>query len=122
MARRSWIPKEEDVLLACLQKLVATGWKSDNRSRSGYVYKLEEMIRVHFPATNIRVNPHIISKLTGWKNYGSLVYVLGRIGVGFNEDLTIDCDEGLWDQICNVSCFIYFTCLIFNLSGNINMI
>lgn len=93
-ARRSWNAEEEDALLGCLIELVVTGWKSDNGFRSGYIYKLEEMMRVHFPLTNIRANPHITSKLTGWKkNYWSLVCILGRSGVGFNLDFTIDCDD-----------------------------
>lgn len=112
-ARRSWNAEEEDALLGCLKELVVTGWKSDNGFRSGYIYKLEEMMRVHFPLTNIRANPHITSKLTGWKeNYWSLVCILGRSGVGFNLDFTIDCDDEQWDQICNVRYIIYYTCLI----------
>lgn len=103
--RRSWNAEEEDVLLASLKELVNTGWKSDNGFRAGYIYKLEEMMRVQFPGIDIRANPHIMSKLTGWKkNYGSLAYILSRSGVGFNlnGDFTVDCEPDQWALICNV--------------------
>lgn len=86
-------------------ELVATGWKSDNGFRAGYIYKLEEMMRIHFPRAQVYANPHIMSKLTGWKkNYGSLSYILSRSGVGFNVhgDFTVDCDNEQWEAICNV--------------------
>lgn len=103
--RRTWNAVEEDVLLASLKELVSTGWKSDNGFRAGYIYKLEELMRIHFPRSDIRANPHIMSKLTGWKkNYCSLVYILSRSGVGFNlhGDFTVDCEPGQWEQICSV--------------------
>lgn len=103
--RRSWQLHEEEVLLECLKELCATGWKSDNGFRAGYVGRLEELMRGHFPTANIRANPHIVSKLTGWKkNYGSLCMILARSGVGFNlhGDFTVDADDEQWEQICNV--------------------
>lgn len=103
--RRAWQLREEEVLLDCLKELVATGWKSDNGFRAGYMNKLEELMRAHFPTANIRANPHIVSKLTGWKkNYGSLCSILGRSGVGFNlyGDYTVDAADEQWEQICNV--------------------
>lgn len=103
--RRAWSLREEEVLLDCLKELLATGWKSDNGFRAGYVNKLEELLRGHFPSANIRANPHIVSKLTGWKkNYGSLSSILARSGVGFNlhGDHTVDADNEQWEQICNV--------------------
>ncbi|KAG6399034.1 hypothetical protein SASPL_140508 [Salvia splendens] len=36
-SRRMWTPKEEDILAATLLELTATGWKSDNGFRAGYL-------------------------------------------------------------------------------------
>lgn len=42
-SRRPWLADEEEILLACLGELVATGWKSDNGFRAGYINKLEKL-------------------------------------------------------------------------------
>lgn len=115
--RRNWNAEEEDVLLACLKELVATGWKSDNGFRPGYINKLTDMMRVHFPRANIKANPHMVSKLTGWKrNYGSLVGILNRSGVGFNVhgDFTVDADDQTWECACNVIPKLLFHYLVFS--------
>lgn len=59
----------------------------------------------HFPKANFKGDPHIHSKITAWKkNYGSLVTMLNRSGVGFNlkGDHMIDCDDESWEDICRV--------------------
>ncbi|KAL1569476.1 hypothetical protein AAHA92_00951 [Salvia divinorum] len=100
--RRSWTEREEDFLLVKLHDLVIRGWKSDNGFRAGYLGKLEEAMGIQFPASRIKGTPHIVSRITAWKKtYNSLVGILQRSGVGFNNhgDFKIDCDDDQWDQI-----------------------
>ncbi|XP_057769415.1 uncharacterized protein LOC130989428 [Salvia miltiorrhiza] len=102
--RRSWTPREEDVLLAALKELVVQGWKSDNGFRAGYLGKLEEAVKSRFPNSNLKGMPHIHSKIAAWKrNYYSLDLMLSNTGVGFNVDGThmIDVNNEQWDQIVN---------------------
>ncbi|KAG6392062.1 hypothetical protein SASPL_146268 [Salvia splendens] len=101
-SRRAWSDREEMHFIASLKELVATGWKSDNGFRSGYLFKLEESMRREFPTTDLRVSPHISSKLHTWKKFYSAVSsILERSGVGFNnhDDYKIDCDEHQWTEI-----------------------
>ncbi|KAG6392820.1 hypothetical protein SASPL_147047 [Salvia splendens] len=61
--RRSWSGKEEEILAATMKELVAQGWKSDNGFRSGYLNKIEEALKREFPTSDIKVNPHVQSKI-----------------------------------------------------------
>ncbi|KAG6423502.1 hypothetical protein SASPL_113899 [Salvia splendens] len=97
-----WTAKEEDILVATLLELTATGWKSNNGFRAGYLSKIEDSLRAEFPNTDLKGNQHINSKMQAWKkSYGSLRLILSRSGVGFNNhgDYKIDCSDDQWDQI-----------------------
>ncbi|KAG6427767.1 hypothetical protein SASPL_112014 [Salvia splendens] len=101
-SRRMWTIREEEILAATLLDLVARGWKSDNGFRAGYLQKIENDIRAEFPNTDIKGTPHVTSRLQAWKkSYTSLCKILGRTGVGFNNDgeYKIDCDNEQWVQI-----------------------
>ncbi|XP_057797372.1 uncharacterized protein LOC131013315 [Salvia miltiorrhiza] len=101
-SRRSWLMRDEAILLASLKELVANGWKSNNGFQAGYLTKLEEAMRKEFPTTDLKVMPHINSKITIWKkNYNSLTKMLKPSGVGFNLTGThmIDCNDEQWEQI-----------------------
>ncbi|KAG6415957.1 hypothetical protein SASPL_123378 [Salvia splendens] len=101
-SRRIWIAREEEILAASLVELVARGWKSDNGFRSGYLTKIEDNIRAEFPKSDIKGQPHIVSKITAWKkNYTSLRGILSRSGVGFNADgdYKIDINDDQWEQV-----------------------
>ncbi|XP_042023846.1 uncharacterized protein LOC121771125 isoform X2 [Salvia splendens] len=101
-SRRMWTPKEEDILAATLLELTATGWKSDNGFRAGYLSKIEDSLRAEFPNTDLKGNPHINSKMGAWKkSYGLLRSILSRTGVGWNHhgDYKFDCSDEQWDQI-----------------------
>lgn len=105
MSRRIWSPEEEKVLLVSLKSLVAQGYKSDNGFRIGYLKKLEEAMKMEFPFSNIKAEPHIRSKLTAWKKtYGAIMSILSRSGVGFNVhgDEKIDADPEAWEEIIRV--------------------
>ncbi|KAL1544818.1 hypothetical protein AAHA92_21621 [Salvia divinorum] len=100
--RRSWSPREEEVLLSALKGLVVTGWKADNGFRGGYHRRILEVMKREFPRTDLKITPHITSKISQWKkNYSSLCGILGRSGIGFNlnNDYKIDCDNDQWEQI-----------------------
>ncbi|KAG6420245.1 hypothetical protein SASPL_116767 [Salvia splendens] len=100
--RRCWSDREEEILIGTLKELVATGWKADNGFRGGYLGKIEDALRREFPNTDLKVNPHIQSKIHTWKkHYGALSQVLSRSGIGFNlyGDYKIDCDDAAWTDI-----------------------
>ncbi|KAG6403671.1 hypothetical protein SASPL_135899 [Salvia splendens] len=101
-ARRCWTESEETILMSAMKELAATGWKSDNGFRSGYLTRALEALKREFPKTDIVVHPHIKSKITTWKkNYYSLMQILDRSGVGFNADgdYKIDIDNEQWAQV-----------------------
>lgn len=98
--RRCWSQKEEEVLISCLKEIVASGWKADNGFRVGYLGLLEHSMTKVFPGTNIRANPHINSKIHGWKrDYGSIVSILvDRTGVGWNDSTKmLEATDDMWD-------------------------
>ncbi|XP_042032575.1 uncharacterized protein LOC121779320 [Salvia splendens] len=100
--RRSWSPREEEVLLSTMKGLVVTGWKADNGFCGGYLSRIMEALKREFPRTDLKTSPHITSKISQWKkSYNSLCGILGRSGVGFNlhNDYKIDCDDDQWEQI-----------------------
>ncbi|KAG6433344.1 hypothetical protein SASPL_104954 [Salvia splendens] len=51
------ITMEEDILTATLLELTATGWKSDNGFRAGYLSKIEDSLCAEFPSTDLKGNP-----------------------------------------------------------------
>ena len=57
------------------------------------------------PNSNLRVSPHIRSKLHTWnKLYYALAAILDKSGVGFNlhGDYKLDCDDNVWEEITKV--------------------
>ncbi|XP_042058843.1 uncharacterized protein LOC121803212 [Salvia splendens] len=101
-ARRCWTEREEAILMSAMKELAATGWKSDNGFRSGYLTHALEAMKREFPKTDIVVHPHIKSKITTWKkNYYSLMQILDRSGVCFNTDgeYKIDIDDEQWARV-----------------------
>ncbi|KAL8498346.1 hypothetical protein ACS0TY_021606 [Phlomoides rotata] len=71
-------------------------WRTKNGFKPGYLFKLESGMMRKLIGTDIRVNPHIASRISIWKKaHGSLQTMLGGggdSGIGFNAttDL-IDC-------------------------------
>ncbi|KAG6430008.1 hypothetical protein SASPL_108067 [Salvia splendens] len=101
-SRRVWTQREEEILMTTMKELAASGWKSDNGFRAGYLTRAKEALRREFPTTDLCVHPHIKSKISTWKrNYYSLILILDRSGVGFNADgnYKIDIDDEQWAQV-----------------------
>ncbi|KAG6412169.1 hypothetical protein SASPL_124839 [Salvia splendens] len=85
VARHCWTEREEAILMSAMKELAATGWKSDNGFRSGYLTSALEALKREFPKIDIVVHPHIKSKITSWKkNYYSLMQILDRSGKDSN--------------------------------------
>ncbi|KAH6771254.1 hypothetical protein C2S52_016057 [Perilla frutescens var. hirtella] len=98
--RRCWSKKEEEVLIACLKKIVASGWKTDNEFKVGYLNVLEQNMVKAFSWTDIRATPHICFKIHIWKRYyGIILSILtGHTGVGWNDSTKmIDANDDIWD-------------------------
>ncbi|KAG6415563.1 hypothetical protein SASPL_122976 [Salvia splendens] len=101
-SRRCWSAREEAAFISTLKELNANKWKADNGYWAGYLTRLAETIRREIPTSDIRAHPHVYSKVTTWKrNYSSLVAMMNRSGVGFNNngDFKIDCSDEQWAQI-----------------------
>ncbi|KAL8457185.1 hypothetical protein ACS0TY_035146 [Phlomoides rotata] len=83
---RTWTLMEELWLVDLMKDLVTNGWRSENRFKPGYLQKLEAGMMRKLPGTDIRVVPHITSRITIWKKFhGSLQTMLtGNSGIGFN--------------------------------------
>ncbi|KAG8380409.1 hypothetical protein BUALT_Bualt06G0012400 [Buddleja alternifolia] len=85
-SRRAWTVDEEFALANALKDLLVKGWKADNGFKTGYQGLLEHAMIQAFPGTNIRVDPHINSRIHVWrKNYGSISTMLSRSGFGWND-------------------------------------
>lgn len=65
--RRSWSKREEEVLVMALHDIVAGGWKADNDFRSGHSKMVYNVLKREIPNTELRVSPHINSKISTWK-------------------------------------------------------
>ncbi|KZV27328.1 hypothetical protein F511_02437 [Dorcoceras hygrometricum] len=102
--RRTWTAREEDVLITSLKDVITKGWKSENGFRAGYLTLLESAMHAAIPGTDLRGNPHINSKVHVWKKtYGTLVTLLGKSGVGWNDtDKTVEATDETWDTIIKV--------------------
>ncbi|XP_073042249.1 uncharacterized protein [Primulina eburnea] len=98
-SRSVWNSSEEEVLIQSLKDGMKGGFKSENGFRAGHLVFLEEAMRKVFPNTDLRSNHHINSKIHVWKKtYGTLVTMLSRSGVGWNEtEKTIDATDEAWD-------------------------
>ncbi|KZV42608.1 hypothetical protein F511_19946 [Dorcoceras hygrometricum] len=99
--RSTWTPREEDVLITSLKDVITKGWKSENGFKAGYVTLLDSAMHAALPGTDLRGNPHINSKVHVWKKtYGTLVTLLGKSGVGWNDtDNTVEETDETWDTI-----------------------
>lgn len=82
-------------MLGIMKELVATGWKFDSDFRSECQMKAEEAMRREFPGTDLKVNPHIQSRIHTWKkSFYALSKILDRSGVGFNVHGNYKIDVG----------------------------
>ncbi|KAK6124530.1 hypothetical protein DH2020_041739 [Rehmannia glutinosa] len=85
--RRSWSRGEEETLVAAQKEVIANGWKSENGFKIGYLQALEHEMQKMIPGTDLKGIPHINSKIYVWKkDYGSLVMMSTRSGIGWNVD------------------------------------
>ncbi|KAK6128128.1 hypothetical protein DH2020_038131 [Rehmannia glutinosa] len=78
--------------------------KSENGFKFGYLQALEqEMVKV-LPGTDLKGIPHINSKIHVWKkDYGSLVSMLSRSGIGWNDSTCmIECTDEAWAEYMKV--------------------
>lgn len=103
--RRTWTTLEEQCLVNALKDICRAGMKCDNGFRSGYLQALEKALAHQFPGTDLRGDPHIVSKIHVWKkNYSCLNTMLSRFGFGWNDSTnSIDvCDDQVWKEYVKV--------------------
>lgn len=69
--RRTWRTNEEHCLVTALTEICCGGWKCDNDFKPGYLGQLEKAMQNQFPSTDLKWDPHILSKIHVWrKHYG----------------------------------------------------
>ncbi|XP_073136851.1 uncharacterized protein [Henckelia pumila] len=98
--RRTWSVREEEALIEALKTAVHRGFRSENGFRCGYLSFLETELAKAFSGSNIRANPHIVSKIHVWKKtHGSLMSMLSRSGIGWNDtDKVIEASNEAWEE------------------------
>lgn len=99
--RKVWTYDEGETLINGLKDLVSCGLKCNNGFRPGYLPAVDTHMNNHFPGTDLKAGPHILSKIHVWrKTYGSLTTMLSRSGLGWNDEtcqIVVDSDQ-VWSQ------------------------
>lgn len=104
-SRKTWIQKEELTLLNALKEMVVARGEKMGKDffKAGYLKKLEGMLVVALPGTDIRAYPHISSKIKVWKkNYYSIKDMCNTSGFGWNDSkkmVEVDSDS-VWEDYC----------------------
>ncbi|XVF70030.1 hypothetical protein PTKIN_Ptkin11bG0128500 [Pterospermum kingtungense] len=97
-----WTASEDAVLVQCLLELVNQGWSKDNGFKSGYLQQLEKWMASKIPNCQIKVDPHIKSRMKTLKTqYREMADMLGHAasGFGWNDvNKCVTCDLDVWTE------------------------
>ncbi|XP_034203562.1 uncharacterized protein LOC117618043 [Prunus dulcis] len=97
-SRRVWKAHEEEALLTILEDVVNQGLRCDNGSfKSGTMIQIEKSLAEKFSNTDLRVVPHIESKMRFWKKLHGIIFdMINKSGFAWNDSLKcieVDSDE-----------------------------
>uniref|UniRef100_A0A803LSG3 Myb/SANT-like domain-containing protein n=1 Tax=Chenopodium quinoa TaxID=63459 RepID=A0A803LSG3_CHEQI len=83
-----WNFEEDTVLIKYLHELsLDPKWKSESGFKSGYMNKLEEMIKSVLPNCGLKADPHIESRIKHWiEKYSAMAEMLSTSGFGWDSD------------------------------------
>ncbi|XP_048495827.2 uncharacterized protein LOC125495195 [Beta vulgaris subsp. vulgaris] len=86
--KRFWTVQEDNVLIKSLHELASDPrWKGESGFKSGYMNKLEEMIKRELPDCGLRADPHIESRIKHWsEKYSALAEMLSLSGFGWDDE------------------------------------
>uniref|UniRef100_A0A803LZ68 Myb/SANT-like domain-containing protein n=1 Tax=Chenopodium quinoa TaxID=63459 RepID=A0A803LZ68_CHEQI len=86
--KRFWTFEEDTVLIKYLHELsLDPKWKSESGFKSGYMNKLEEMIKYVLPNCGLKADPHIESRIKHWtEKYSAMAEMLSASGFGWDSD------------------------------------
>uniref|UniRef100_A0A803KM48 Myb/SANT-like domain-containing protein n=1 Tax=Chenopodium quinoa TaxID=63459 RepID=A0A803KM48_CHEQI len=86
--KRFWTFEEDTVLIKYLHELsLDPKWKSESGFKSGYMNKLEEMIKSVLPNCGLKADPHIESRIKHWtEKYSAMAEMLSTSGFGWDSD------------------------------------
>uniref|UniRef100_A0A803N0B5 Myb/SANT-like domain-containing protein n=1 Tax=Chenopodium quinoa TaxID=63459 RepID=A0A803N0B5_CHEQI len=89
--KRFWTFEEDTVLIKYLHELsLDPKWKSESGFKSGYMNKLEEMIKFVLPNCGLKADPHIESRIKHWaEKYSAMAEMLSTSGFGWDSDKKI---------------------------------
>ena len=118
--RRVWTTKECDVLIRCMMDKFCDKWKAETgQFRAGFFNEVEKALIMALPGTDLRVNPHIDSKIKHWRKQYNLITDMGRLsGFGWDDQqkmVTVDSDE-VWNTYVKVNYSFYYLLLFIFLS------
>lgn len=84
---------------------MANGLKCDNGFRTGYLSALEKYLANRFPGTDLKADPHILSKIHVWKKqHSSLSTMMSMSGFGWDDrTCQIVVDDPVWEAYVRVS-------------------
>ncbi|KAI5323441.1 hypothetical protein L3X38_032513 [Prunus dulcis] len=85
--RRSWSKFEEEQLLTVLEDFVVGGHRCETGNfKYGTLLQMEKVLNNLCPGAELKVSPHIESKLKWWKKQYSIIYdIINTGGFAWND-------------------------------------
>ncbi|KAI9111764.1 hypothetical protein K1719_017454 [Acacia pycnantha] len=103
-----WTADEDKLLVECLMQLrIEQRFMADNGFKSGYANRLEAMMLEREPGSEIKGNPHILSRIktmkVAWQAVYDMVYGANTSGFGWDADRQcVVADKEVWDEYIKV--------------------
>nr|DAD35321.1 TPA_asm: hypothetical protein HUJ06_005961 [Nelumbo nucifera] len=101
--KRKWLDDEDKALIESLQELCTNPqWKCDGNFKSGYMLKLQDMIRSKISNCSLQASPHIESRVKWLKQkYFAIVQMLKENGCKWDDTKKmIRCEKEWYDRWC----------------------
>lgn len=115
--KRHWTWQEVEVLLQALLEVSQNpNWKSENDFKSGFMNWLDEMIVAKIPRCDLKVKPHIESRLKHRsEKYCVMAEMLATSGFGWDDEkMLLQVRKSVYDELIKVSLstFYLICCLL----------
>ncbi|KAL5757110.1 hypothetical protein ACOSQ2_021856 [Xanthoceras sorbifolium] len=109
--RRAWTIFDEKSFLTVLEDFVANGKRCDTGNfKAGSLAQMEKALNQICPASNLKANPHLESKLKKWKKKYSTIYdMMNTNGFAWNDVkkcIEVDSNEA-WESYVKLQLYHY---------------